>query len=718
LPIALIRFLVHIAQEGNKFNYLFVVIFMFKMAVFNAQIDVFTQSDIACLDDEEFAVVEVPILKNDNFVKYQFSVDLDNTRLPKYGMAEIKRINASFQPTFYQKTYYDTILVKYKYFQSEHKSDTLYYTVTKDNAKSSSFVVFDIGCVSNAEPQKIHCQPDIYTTVDSSTCTYAFTSQLPTLVETNLGAIQNFSVDMNNPTSSLKIGVYDRIDIFGALFNNSIVDACETYVEVVDLIEPSILNCPENIVSCNSVVNYNAPTAIDICSNLSVSVIQTEGIRSGYEFPVGITKNVFEATDGAGNLAICSFDVEIVSPPPVTWLTNLNFDTICTSDAMIDFNDSISMPINENAVWVNTDYGVLNPSQIQAGTNVTVKLILSERGCEKEIERYVYVQEAPKLDFVSLPDDICIHAEPLDMDSYNQNNIVGDWYIDNILLQNDKTSTGLTVGDYVFSFKTRMISCPSEYRKTINVNEGLQKEDLTLSFCGKEGAIYYTSEIDSILEKSERLIYAINGDSLLFTADDFIKDTLKIIDFDGSSCRMVSTIQVSFDQEPSQADAGEDIDLEYNESVFQTNATETTIGTVLWIYDANNIELENSAATLTNGFFRNGSQNELILSVSNGICPTNFDTLLVSKEFLTVPTAFSPDGNGLNDFFVLHGMENTKVGIEIFNRWGQKVFEDTDYQNDWSGIDIKNNPLPDDVYFLKIKIENAEDINGKITIKR
>ncbi|MCG8577953.1 MAG: gliding motility-associated C-terminal domain-containing protein [Flavobacteriales bacterium] len=51
-----------------------------------------------------------------------------------------------------------------------------------------------------------------------------------------------------------------------------------------------------------------------------------------------------------------------------------------------------------------------------------------------------------------------------------------------------------------------------------------------------------------------------------------------------------------------------------------------------------------------------------------------------------VPQGFSPDGDGINDTFVLTGADFYEEGkLTVFNRWGKKVYESINYQNDWDG---------------------------------
>ena len=99
---------------------------------------------------------------------------------------------------------------------------------------------------------------------------------------------------------------------------------------------------------------------------------------------------------------------------------------------------------------------------------------------------------------------------------------------------------------------------------------------------------------------------------------------------------------------------------------------------------------------------------------------------LLSKRDLNIPNAFSPDGDGVNDKWVIEGLEYyTKHHIRIYNRWEAKVFESINYQNDWDGIQThgttlgNDKNLPEGIYFYIIELgEIKEPIKGFIFIKR
>ena len=85
--------------------------------------------------------------------------------------------------------------------------------------------------------------------------------------------------------------------------------------------------------------------------------------------------------------------------------------------------------------------------------------------------------------------------------------------------------------------------------------------------------------------------------------------------------------------------------------------------------------------------------------------------------------AFSPNGDGINDKWVVTNGGNCtkKISVLIFNRYGNKVFESENYNNDWNGT-YKGKPLPDGTYYYTIRfiLLNDEEVsfNGDVTILR
>jgi gliding motility-associated-like protein len=97
----------------------------------------------------------------------------------------------------------------------------------------------------------------------------------------------------------------------------------------------------------------------------------------------------------------------------------------------------------------------------------------------------------------------------------------------------------------------------------------------------------------------------------------------------------------------------------------------------------------NSYNTRSAAFYANGNDVKYLVDITDPHTCVTTDTLLVQvlkKPGYYLPTAFTPNGDGLNDVAVpyLVGMKGLK-SFSIFNRWGNRVFYTTRYEQGWDG---------------------------------
>jgi gliding motility-associated-like protein len=98
------------------------------------------------------------------------------------------------------------------------------------------------------------------------------------------------------------------------------------------------------------------------------------------------------------------------------------------------------------------------------------------------------------------------------------------------------------------------------------------------------------------------------------------------------------------------------------------------------------------------------------------------DHITVTKNVrLFVPTAFTPDGNGVNDVFNVVTRLVTDLEIDIYDRWGKQVFASKDINFSWDGT-FAGAPLPEGVYTYSIRATewSGEKISraGTVTLLR
>jgi gliding motility-associated-like protein len=86
-----------------------------------------------------------------------------------------------------------------------------------------------------------------------------------------------------------------------------------------------------------------------------------------------------------------------------------------------------------------------------------------------------------------------------------------------------------------------------------------------------------------------------------------------------------------------------------------------------------------------------------------------------------VPTAFSPNGDGSNEQICVYGGCITSLTFQLFDRWGNMVFETNDNAICWDGI-YKDKPMNTAVfaYYLYVILDNGDVVEqkGNITLVR
>ena len=104
---------------------------------------------------------------------------------------------------------------------------------------------------------------------------------------------------------------------------------------------------------------------------------------------------------------------------------------------------------------------------------------------------------------------------------------------------------------------------------------------------------------------------------------------------------------------------------------------------------------------------------------------TGVELLPQNCEDLWVPNAFTPDGDGINDYFEIFGLHQTNglpLSLTVTDRWGNLVYQNHNYHNEWDGT-VGGQPLQAGVYTYRIiyyKVQGGRDYlkQGTVTIIR
>jgi gliding motility-associated-like protein len=103
---------------------------------------------------------------------------------------------------------------------------------------------------------------------------------------------------------------------------------------------------------------------------------------------------------------------------------------------------------------------------------------------------------------------------------------------------------------------------------------------------------------------------------------------------------------------------------------------------------------------------------------ANG-CSLELLITLTQPDELAMPSGFTPNGDGNNDAFVIHGLDAYPNNqLTVFNRWGNVVFDQLRYANDWRGENQQGQQLPDGTYFVILRLNDELTLQHYVDLRR
>jgi gliding motility-associated-like protein len=83
------------------------------------------------------------------------------------------------------------------------------------------------------------------------------------------------------------------------------------------------------------------------------------------------------------------------------------------------------------------------------------------------------------------------------------------------------------------------------------------------------------------------------------------------------------------------------------------------------------------------------------------------------------PELITPNNDGNNDYLYFNLAEyNSNLTVEVFNRWGKTVYKNNDYKNEFNGISLNGEELPEDTYFVILADTEKKIYSGYFLLKR
>ncbi|HXP51149.1 MAG TPA: PKD domain-containing protein, partial [Bacteroidia bacterium] len=145
-----------------------------------------------------------------------------------------------------------------------------------------------------------------------------------------------------------------------------------------------------------------------------------------------------------------------------------------------------------------------------------------------------------------------------------------------------------------------------------------------------------------------------------------------------------------------------------------------------WFFgDVNNTSSSDTSSVNnpTHTYLEVGTYNvTLTVSTLNGCSATVTKPVIINEDYaLYVPNAFSPNGDGKNEFFKAEGEGVKDYKLFVFDRWGLLLFYSDDINKGWDGkIQGSGDLVQEDVYVWKIQTTDftnkSKNLHGTVTL--
>lgn len=157
--------------------------------------------------------------------------------------------------------------------------------------------------------------------------------------------------------------------------------------------------------------------------------------------------------------------------------------------------------------------------------------------------------------------------------------------------------------------------------------------------------------------------------------------------------------------------------LEYNDNSNPGNST-SNISDWMWDF-SHNVNPSNSYNPSEVVVYNDQGKytTSLIVVNNHGCMDTTIMNIIIYK--LKIPNVITPNNDGFNDKFKIKAIEDDileNVHLIIYNRWGKKIYENLNYQNNWDGENFSDGTYYYVISFISPRGE--EKFNGTITILR
>lgn len=154
-----------------------------------------------------------------------------------------------------------------------------------------------------------------------------------------------------------------------------------------------------------------------------------------------------------------------------------------------------------------------------------------------------------------------------------------------------------------------------------------------------------------------------------------------------------------------------------SEVFFEASSSFDELGEATYLWDFGD-ESQSNMPTTSHNYNQDDTYNiRLFVKTPNGCSDSiSHEFKFNSSEQFSVPNIFTPNNDGINDVLSIQS-KTISLELDIYNRWGKKIFQSNNVENQWDGTYNGEN-LSSGVYFYKISNSCGATEEGYVTLVR
>jgi gliding motility-associated-like protein len=605
-------------------------------------------------------------------------------------------------------------------------------TWTTTDIHGNEFTCTTTITVVDTEAPSLVCPSDVTADNTVGACGTDVVVDLP-IVDDNCGiatVVNNYN-GTDNASDNYPVGItlveWTVTDIHGN------VSTCTTVINIIDAELPTI-TCPENITvfndldECSAIVTVPTPVSSDNCGVQSVINNYNGTTDATDTYPVGTTVITWTVTDINGNSTTCEMLIEVVDNqvPVITCPTDLTVNNDLNECGAVVNYDLPTFTDNCPGSTITLTSGPAVGEFFPLGTTLVAYQVTDASGNTLDCSFNVTVvdNELPQL---TCPGDIqvgnqfdsCGAFVTYPIPQYFDNCTSGEATLIDGPASGEYFEVGITQVTYevidesgnisTCTFNVEVLDIQSPVSTTCPGDIVQVDPIVTYNLPIFTDNCSWTMSLTQGLESGDVFPHGIT--QVTYTAVDPAGNTTECTFF-----VTVNTPPVGVDDDEVFAEEDVSITIDVLDNDFDLD------GDSLFVSNASAIHgqiIINEDGTIT--YINDPTVFCGMDTITYVVCDqfNACDTALVFVDVecyidLIIPEGFSPNGDGVNDSFTILGLEdypNNK--LTVFNRWGHKVFEATNYQNDWAGysqsaLTLGSGLLPKGTYFYVLDLGTGD----------